>query len=242
LITRSGTMWTYSFPMGMPGPSSIDASVPTYWDGILQTLGANGGPLTQFGANARFGLAAFTADLSTTKATCAPQVTLVNPALSNADPIATALRAVTRPAKGESPVSLVVRQVTTLLSVDTSPGAKHIVIISNGLPDFCDDGKPECPRDDVVAAVQDAFRAGIQTHVISLGNLYLDHEQDVANAGMGQPVRDPGVTAHSICDSITGQYIAEGGAAGTAPFAVATDSPDQLKQEITTLLGSLVCH
>src|SRR5262249_10579921 len=155
--------------------------------------------------------------------------------------IATALRAVTRPTKGESPVSVVVRQISTLLNADTSPGAKHIVIVSNGLPDFCDDGTPECPRDDVVAAVQDAFHSGIQTHVISLGNLYLDHEQDVANAGMGQPVRDPGLIAHAACTTLVGQYIDEGGAAGTAAFAVAKDSPDQLKQEITTLLGSLVC-
>src|SRR5262249_40564737 len=85
--------------------------------------------------------------------------------------------------KLETPTGMTMNQnaIPKLASVQ-EPGGKYIVFVTDGEPDRCDDGTPECARDDVVAAVQSAYSMGISTLVFGLGpDAYAQHLQDVAN-------------------------------------------------------------
>ncbi|WP_437878355.1 vWA domain-containing protein [Sorangium sp. So ce513] len=93
------------------------------------------------------------------------------------------------------------------------PGPKYILFVTDGEPDRCDDGPAVCARDDVVGAVQSAYRQGIGTFVFGLGEgSFADHLQDLANAGSGQPVRRPQNTQQS-CFTGAGTYADVGGTA-----------------------------
>src|SRR5262249_33760763 len=103
--------------------------------------------------------------------------------------------------KLETPTGLTINEkaVPKLSSVQ-DPGGKYIVFVTDGEPDRCDDGTPECARDDVVRAVQAAHAKGITTLVFGLGpQTYAQHLQDVANAGAGQPVGFPADNAKFAC-------------------------------------------
>ncbi|WP_237245449.1 MULTISPECIES: VWA domain-containing protein [Sorangium] len=93
------------------------------------------------------------------------------------------------------------------------PGPKYILFVTDGEPDRCDDGPSVCARDDVVGAVQSAYRQGIGTFVFGLGDgAFAEHLQDLANAGAGQPVRRPQNT-NQACFTGAGTYADVGGTA-----------------------------
>lgn len=108
--------------------------------------------------------------------------------------------------------------VPELLAIK-EPGAKYILFVTDGEPDRCDDGIAECARDDVVGAVQAAYGQKIGTFVFGLGTgTFAQHLQDVANAGAGQPVQNPGPNALGACfggnlSNAKGTYADAGGAA-----------------------------
>lgn len=122
--------------------------------------------------------------------------------------------------KLETPTALTIEEkvVPKLLGV-AEPGAKYIVFVTDGEPDRCDDGQPECARDDVVAAVQAARAQGITTFVFGLGPAtFAQHLQDVANAGAGEMVASPGDNALYGCFggdwvNAKGSYSPSGGTA-----------------------------
>lgn len=103
--------------------------------------------------------------------------------------------------KLETPTAMTLEQsaIPKLLAAQGA-GGKYIVFVTDGEPDRCDDGIPECARDDVVGAVQGAYSKGITTFVFGLGSgTYAQHLQDVANAGAGAPVASPGDNALYGC-------------------------------------------
>jgi hypothetical protein len=75
---------------------------------------------------------------------------------------------------------------------DDSPGDRFIVLVTDGNPDFCDNGNAICPQDATIAALQDTFSAGIKTIVFGLTAMQYPIDAGVmssfANAGDGQPV------------------------------------------------------
>ncbi|MEZ4302299.1 MAG: VWA domain-containing protein [Polyangiaceae bacterium] len=122
--------------------------------------------------------------------------------------------------KLETPTAQTLSEVAIpKLLADVEGGGKYIVFVTDGEPDRCDDGIPECARDDVVGAVQAAHAQGITTFVFGLGpQTYAQHLQDVANAGVGQPVMTPGDSAFYPCfggdwSKAKGAYADAGGTA-----------------------------
>jgi hypothetical protein len=103
-------------------------------------------------------------------------------------------------------------------------GDKYVLFVTDGEPDFCDNGDAKCPVDAVVAAVQQLAAAGIHTIVFglksSLSNISGDTLQAVANAGAGLPVAAPfgGSAVKDVCYGCQGvaAWKAQWPAAGRA--------------------------
>jgi hypothetical protein len=85
------------------------------------------------------------------------------------------------------------------------PDKKYILLVTDGTPNTCLVGDPNCGQDVALKAIQDAYAAGIQTFVIGMGDVLADNPgcedrwgrcaaeylQDAANAGSGAPVEPP---------------------------------------------------
>lgn len=165
-------------------------------------------------------------------------------ALGNYDAISAAYEAasVQPGAKLETPTGLVLNEtvIPELMSF-AEPGPKYILFVTDGEPDRCDDGMPECARDDVIGAVQSAHALGIGTLVFGLGpNTFAQHLQDIANAGAGAQVQFPSDNALNGCfggnwANAQGQYSAAG---DTTPYFTPdpTDA-EALEAELTTALA-----
>ncbi|HVU02485.1 MAG TPA: vWA domain-containing protein [Polyangiaceae bacterium] len=88
----------------------------------------------------------------------------------------------------DTPTSESLRAVTTKLLAVKDVGPKAIVLATDGEPDTCADPDAHDAETNAlsVAAVTDAFAAGITTSVISVGDeVGQQHLQDLANAGVG---------------------------------------------------------
>jgi len=90
-------------------------------------------------------------------------------------------------------------------------GDKFILFVTDGQPDYCDDGNATCPPDSVVAGLQNLKKANIETFVFGITSPLSTFSgptlQAFANAGDGQPVvpaLDAGKTITSIYDECAG--------------------------------------
>jgi hypothetical protein len=76
-----------------------------------------------------------------------------------------------------------------------------VLLVTDGEPDFCDDGDPVCPVDATVAQLQAMHTAGVGTLVFgvdsTLSTISGATLQAFANAGAGEPVAPPLTTATS---------------------------------------------
>lgn len=161
----------------------------------------------QLQAQVRFGFSAFTGQ----QGGMCPIFSPVAPALNNFAAISAAyapLGKLDNP-KGETPVGLALPLVEQSLTAPGNDGDKYILFVTDGEPDFCDDGSSVCPVDSTVSHLQMLKAKGITTIVFGLKSTLSDISdatlQAFANAGAGQPVALPfgqqGATAVAVCDS-----------------------------------------
>jgi hypothetical protein len=153
-----------------------------------------------------FGFSAFTGQQG---GTC-PIFSPVTPALNNYDAISAAyapLGKLDNP-KGETPVGLALPLVQQSLAA-AGEGDKYILFVTDGEPDFCDDGDNVCPVDSTIGHLQALKAQGITTIVFGLKSTLSDISdatlQAFANAGAGQPVALPFGTKAAgtvnVCDN-----------------------------------------
>jgi hypothetical protein len=186
LVDRSGSMFTCagSSPLS---PACADPN-NTAWavlrTGALQVV-------RQLQGHVRLGFGAFTGNVAS--GTC-PAFDQVSTALDNYGAIETLYSSLgALGSKAETPVGAALDRAKTVLQNDPSQGPKYILFVTDGEPDFCDDGLTVCPTDSVVARLQ-AFKAGgITTLIFGVQNggstaVPLQTLQAFANAGAGQPV------------------------------------------------------
>jgi hypothetical protein len=124
--------------------------------------------------------------------------------LNNYDKIAALYQPLDKPtntADKETPTGLVLPKVGEALWADSTEGSRYVLFITDGEPDYCDDGNNLCPPDSVVYRLQQ-LAAGkdtaggthdsIKTFVLglksSLSTVSNESLQAWANAGQGQPV------------------------------------------------------
>jgi len=229
---------------------------PTPWSIVQDALmDERLGALKPFEDRIRFGFTAYRGS-NTTHAENDPQCATfisVDFGLDNYDAIQTTFAAISNPAgsKWETPTGHVVRRVTEQLLSDASPGKKYILLLTDGAPGTCQVLDPSCGQDLAIAAVQAAYSQGIATRTIGLfgdepqntgcepqwGRCGVDHIQDLANAGSGQPVHAPPDTyIYQAC------AVADSGGAGrlTAEYALDSGTAPALTANSAAALASLL--
>ena len=184
LVDRSGSMFSGANPPWVPLRT-----------GALQVI-------QELQADVVFGWGAFTGQAGTT----CPDFKSVPPAVNNYDAINAVYGTLGATGyKSETPVGQALPLVEQALAQSPADGDKYILFVTDGEPDFCDDGDANCPLDDVVYRLQDLNAKGIQTIIFGLQNSSVPPEtlQAFANAGVGQPVAAPfvnGTTTQSTQD------------------------------------------
>ncbi len=189
LIDRSGSMTA-----GFGGTDRWNATYGTL-------MNASTGVVKSLEDRVRFGVALYTSkngfagteELEGQPAGTCPMLAEVVPALGNYSAI-DAMYAPKGPIT-DTPTGASLVAVTATLAAVTEPGPKIIVVATDGEPDSCTIPNPANEaervetRGEAIAAAQDAFTAGIETYVISVGDdVGAAHLQDMANAGTGLPV------------------------------------------------------
>jgi hypothetical protein len=192
LVDRSGSMFGCRTKGGANDATGRECADPmdTAWyplrDGVLTVV-------KQLQADVRFGFSDFTGEQG--DAMCGT-LQAVNPDLNNYQAIADKYNALKAPQKGETPTRKALEQVEAVLRADDSPGDRFILFVTDGQPDYCDDGNNLCPPDSVVGELQTLAADGIKTLVFGISTPLTTISDSVlqafANAGDAQPVAPPG--------------------------------------------------
>jgi hypothetical protein len=183
LVDRSGTM----FQPNAGGTTSFSALRA----GALEVI-------AELEGEVRFGFGAFSGSAG---GQC-PLMPSEDPKLENHADIATLFNSLEQPIDSkETPTLLAMRQVADVLWADDTEGAKYILFVTDGEPDYCDDGSALCPADSVVGLLQQlalgldetgAQNEPINTFVFGIETPQTDIAPEIlqafANAGSGQPV------------------------------------------------------
>src|SRR5205814_2036960 len=117
----------------------------------------------------------------------------IAPALNNADAISAVYPTGRVPGSdpGQTPVIQVLPLIKPLLDQPGNDGDKYVLFVTDGEPDFCDNGDSKCAMDAVIGGVQKLASAGIHTIVFGIGSSIIQNSaaflQSMANAGAGLP-------------------------------------------------------
>lgn len=201
VVDRSGTMFD-------PIPNSANTNTWTALRaGVLDVM-------RELEGGVRFGFAAFSG-APLPQAMCDLQVPSVPPKLNNYADIAALYEPLGRPVnveEDETPTTLALERIAAQLRADAEAvGDKYILFVTDGEPDYCDNGNRLCPPDSVVGLLQrlssgvdatGAPVAPIRTLVFGVSSpnatIGADVLQAFANAGAGLPVmaiaQNPGGT------------------------------------------------
>jgi hypothetical protein len=234
----------------------VDRSA-TMFDPIIDNVSAwsalRGGALEvmrELQGNVRFGFAAFSgASLGVTAGVpqCQLEVPSVPPTLNNYQAISSLYEPMAQPQTKDTPTVLALAEVAQQLKDDTeAQGDKYILFITDGEPDYCDDGNPVCPPDSVVGLLQNlaagvdasgAPQPPIQTLVFGVSSptasIRAEVLQAFANAGAGLPVAPAVQNANQAADP---NYIYDqcNGVPGWAADFATTGKPAARGQTIGT--------
>lgn len=158
--------------------------------GVLQVIG-------DLQSEVRFGFGAFSG-----QGTTCPDMPMQSPAINNQPAIATLFNSLERSQYKDTPtVAAFTRAAQTLWADTAVEGDKYILFVTDGEPDYCDDGNSLCPPDSVVGKLQQlaqgvdetgAQQAPIRTMVFGVNSPLTTISPEVlqafANAGSGLPV------------------------------------------------------
>lgn len=154
------------------------------WDVLYETLmDSNDGIVAQLEDQVRFGFSLYTGDGDDQ----CPQLDEVSIALGNFDEIRDVYEAA-GPA-GETPTGDSITALLPQLIAYAEPGPKAIVLATDGEPDTCEQPNPQNGQAEAIAAAQQAHAAGVALYIIAVGgDVSEEHQQDMANAGVGLPL------------------------------------------------------
>ena len=220
LVDRSGSM--FHCLTGNTGDAVCADMTNTSWYNLKMAIES---VLTQLDSQVRFGFSTVWGTNPMGGGMCPSlqgmATDTVAPALNNAATITKLYDGLTFPPnstqmgiKFESPASESIAIASKALQADTTPGSKYILFLTDGQPDYCDDGNPLCAPDSVVYQLQTAAAAGVKTIVFGVQTSLFDLAPGVlqafANAGAGESTIAPvktGGTANDFwdqCQSVAG--------------------------------------
>lgn len=224
------------------------ADFPNRWEPLKEALVGGNGVVTSFQRGIRFGFAAYSHQAQNGAAAC-PLFNSTSLEINNYDTIKEEYDAVSsdlvdpsvppindsNPSKGETPTGAALSAATAVLADFSGVGPKYILLVTDGEPDTCAAPDPQCGQDESIAAAQAAYAQGIGTYAIGVGEIGVQHLQDLANAGSGLPVQQrppPSNCEDSVFN--LGSYSAAGGNA----TVFNPSDPEQLKADIAGVVGS----
>ncbi|RZO61370.1 MAG: VWA domain-containing protein [Sandaracinaceae bacterium] len=185
IVDQSGSM-TADFAGGRDRWDALRDSLMDEPDGLVYSLQSS----------VRFGLALYSAEADGNSSDpvpgMCPLVEWVGPALDNHG----ALQAVYGPADpiDETPTGASIDSVLDFLAMSPDPSADPTIFIlaTDGEPDTCAQPNPQEGQPEALAAAERAYRMGIRTFIISVGEGTISerHLQDMANAGLGRGAGD----------------------------------------------------
>jgi hypothetical protein len=130
-----------------------------------------------------------------------PDMTIQKPALNNQPAIASLYGSLDRSPYKNTPTAAALQRAAETLWADGIEGDKYILFVTDGEPDYCDDGNALCPPDSVVGKLQKLAlgldkdgmqRTPVKTLVFGVNSPLTTISPEVlqafANAGAGQPV------------------------------------------------------
>lgn len=195
------------------GSMTEPLSATTRWEALRSFLLAPQGLIDSLQTQVRFGLAMYSG-LSTSNpdagdATMCPVVSSVPPALGNYAAIAQTYNAA-QPLSG-TPTGASIDHVTDSLMLDAQVLDQDrdpvvYILATDGEPDTCGEPDPTTPlpQQQTIAAVSRAYSLGVKTFIISVGSgISAQHQQDVANAGLGRAASDPDAQYWNATDDTT---------------------------------------
>ncbi|MDH5672996.1 MAG: VWA domain-containing protein [Myxococcales bacterium] len=168
------------------------------WDVLRDfLLTSPDGLIADLQSQVRFGLALFSAESGGSNpepiGEC-PMVTTVAPSLDNYDAIANIYR--NADVIEDTPTGDAIDRIIDDLGLATpDPDAEGnpivFILATDGEPDRCEELDPQNGQQEAIAATERAYSLGIRTFIISVGagTVSAEHQQAVANAGLG---RGPG--------------------------------------------------
>jgi hypothetical protein len=190
LVDRSGSMFD---PIPVAGGQPV-----TPWSslrvGVLDVM-------RELEAEVSFGFGAFSGK-NLGPPECGFDAPGVPPNLENYEAIASLYEPLEKPTDSkETPTTLALANAAKQLRETVTDGDRYILFVTDGEPDYCDDGNSLCPPDSVVGLLQNLAagidRAGnsfppIRTLVFGISspnaNIQQSALQNFANAGAGLPV------------------------------------------------------
>jgi len=243
LVDRSDTMFN-ALPAPTPQQAGAQAQRVSAWSalrtGVLDVM-------QELQDSVRFGFGAFTGQNAAPA--CMFDMQSVAPNLDNFAAISKLylpLEKPTNPQDKETPTVLALTEAAKQLRQDTSEGDKYILFVTDGEPDYCDDGNRLCPPDSVVGLLQN-MAAGVgpggtavaPIHTLVFGITSPDTQilpavlQGFANAGAGQAVAPLTINAGQTYDP-NSVYDQCNGVAGWSSDFTATGKPKMRGQTIGT--------
>jgi hypothetical protein len=215
-VTLTGERTTPSVQLLIDQSGSMTSSFggTDRWNAMKQALIGASGVVSETQSTVIFGATLYTG----TPQSC-PRLTSVPRALDNRPAIANLLNSnnpVTETPTGES----IDRVVDDFIANPPPAGSEPIILlVTDGEPDTCAVPNPQTGQPQAVAAARRAYQNGIRLYILSVGNeVGRPHQQDMANAGVGN---DPAVTGVN------------------APFYVA-NNPTELAQALQELVGGVI--
>jgi hypothetical protein len=164
------------------------------------------GLISDLQSQVRFGFALYSATSGGTDpepiGEC-PMITSVQPAIDNYDAIA----AIYSPADviEDTPTGDSIDAVIDGLDLSNNPDVQKdpvvLILATDGEPDRCEELDPQNGQEEAIAAATRAFSMGVRTFILSVGDEVSDeHQQDMANAGLGRASGDPNAEYWEVGD------------------------------------------
>lgn len=164
------------------------------------------GLISDLQSQVRFGLAMYSATsggMDPLPIGECPMITSVAPALDNYQAIAD----IYGPANviEDTPTGDSIDAVINGLNLPTDPDAMMepvvLILATDGEPDRCEELDPQNGQEEAINAVTRAYSMGVRTFIMSVGDEVSDqHQQDMANAGLGNMPGDPDAEYWNVGD------------------------------------------
>jgi hypothetical protein len=172
-----------SFSMNEPFGTS------TRW-GVLRDaiIDPDNGLLTWLDASSKVGLMLYTSINGFQSDLGCPIITRVDAELGNAERIRAAYLAADPARGGDTPTAESIDQAVLRLNGAAGSAPKHILLLTDGLPDTCEQPNPQLGLDEAITSAEQAFAQGIRVHSVGVSEgIAREGLQAMANAGAGKP-------------------------------------------------------